>query len=272
MHHRSYRRRILEHYNLSNRRYGYHRFWRSECSDGRFCTTRTTTEQVETYRSRDRRSDYQLWHHPSARSWEVRRVLRYMAVELLRSSNPSIRLVLGTSILLLSSSTSFWSAVQASVSRNGLPGYVIGCLYRVTEHRSTDTDVRYVPFHGRQCPILMGIVWTNNYKSSSAYVVAPLCVGLFVLILFALWETFGTSKHPLTPTYVFTSSKGRDLTAPAIALAIVNAFFYSTSLLWPTMIDNFWTSPSDSWEAAVPLAIIQGIANLGRFPSPVLFW
>lgn len=71
-------------------------------------------------------------------------------------------------------------------------------------------------------PALIGIVWTTVYPSSDPHVIAPLCIGAFFLILFALWERYGNIKHRLTPTYVFTASHGRDLTAPLIALGVVN--------------------------------------------------
>lgn len=109
-------------------------------------------------------------------------------------------------------------------------------------------------------PVLMGIVWTTVYPSSDAHVVAPLCIGFFFLILFALWETFAKLKHPLTPTYVFTSGWGRDLTAPCIAVAVVNMFYYSSSILWPTMIAVFYTDGGTDWRYGIVLSIVQGFA------------
>jgi hypothetical protein len=85
-------------------------------------------------------------------------------------------------------------------------------------------------------------------------------VGIFFLILFGLWETYGNAKHPLTPTSVFTSSHGRDLTAPCIALAVVNMFYYSSSILWPTMVNVFYTDGGTNWRYGVLLSSIQGIA------------
>ena len=108
--------------------------------------------------------------------------------------------------------------------------------------------------------VLMGIVWTTVYPSSDVHVVAPLCVGFFFLVCFALWETFSKTKHPLTPTYVFTSSWGRDFTAPCIALAVVNMFYYSSSILWPTMISVFYTDGGANWHYAIDLSIVQGFA------------
>jgi predicted membrane channel-forming protein YqfA (hemolysin III family) len=81
-------------------------------------------------------------------------------------------------------------------------------------------------------PILMGIVWASIYPSNDVHVIAPLVVGCVFLVAFACWETWGGAKHPLTPTNIFTSSNGRDFTAPCIALAIINMFYYSSSIIW----------------------------------------
>jgi len=127
-------------------------------------------------------------------------------------------------------------------------------------------------------PVLMGIVWTNVYHSNDPHVVAPLVVGFFFLILFALWETYGNAAHPLTPTYMFASSWGRDLTAPCIALAVVNMFYYSSSILWPTMIAVFYTDGGTDWRYGILLSIVQGFAIttgailLSAFGSRIKHW
>lgn len=108
----------------------------------------------------------------------------------------------------------------------------------------------------------MGIVWAGVYGSNDAHVVAPLVVGAFVLICFALWETFGKLTYPLTPTYIFTSGWGRDFTAPAIALGVVNMFYYSSSILWPQMITVFYTNGGAHWKYSVVLSLPQGLAIL----------
>ncbi|KAL4923158.1 uncharacterized protein BDV17DRAFT_296621 [Aspergillus undulatus] len=115
-------------------------------------------------------------------------------------------------------------------------------------------------FIGGAVPFLMGIVWAGVYDSNDAHVVAPLVVGAVVLIAFALWETFGNLKYPLTPTYVFTSSWGRDFTAPVIALGVVNMFYYSSSILWPQMITLFYTNGGTAWEYSIILSLPQGFA------------
>ncbi|KAL3484720.1 fungal trichothecene efflux pump [Aspergillus germanicus] len=115
-------------------------------------------------------------------------------------------------------------------------------------------------FIGGAVPFLMGIVWAGVYDPNDAHVVAPLVAGAVVLIAFALWETFGNLKYPLTPTYIFTSSWGRDFTAPVIALGVVNMFYYSSSILWPQMIALFYTNGGTDWEYSIILSLPQGFA------------
>lgn len=117
-------------------------------------------------------------------------------------------------------------------------------------------------FIGGAVPVLMGIVWAGVYPSNDPHVVATLVVGFVVLICFALWETLGPVKYPLTPTSVFTSSWGRDFTAPAVALGVVNMFYYSSSILWPTMIQAFYTNGGRDWKYATVLSLPQGFAIL----------
>lgn len=109
-------------------------------------------------------------------------------------------------------------------------------------------------------PFLMGIVWAGIYPSNDPHVVAPLVVGAFVLICFALWESLSKTRFPLTPTHVFTSSWGRDFTAPAIALGVINMFYYSSSILWPNMTTQFYTDGGKRWKYAVVLSLPQGLA------------
>ncbi len=127
-------------------------------------------------------------------------------------------------------------------------------------------------------PILVGIVYTATLPASDPRIIATLVVGFVFLVVFALWETFGTAKHPLTPPIVFTRSRGRDFTAPAIALAIINMFYYSSSIIWPTMINAFYTAGGQPWQRAAYLSLPQGIAitvgamGLTCFGSKIRHW
>ncbi|RFU27599.1 hypothetical protein B7463_g8721, partial [Scytalidium lignicola] len=114
-------------------------------------------------------------------------------------------------------------------------------------------------FTAGSVPLLAGLVYTTIYPSDNAHVIATLCVCFFFIILFALWETYGSARHPLTPTYMFVSSWGRDLTAPCIALAVINMTYFCSSIVWPTMINVFYTNNGADWRYASVLSIVQGL-------------
>ncbi|KAL1639701.1 hypothetical protein SLS58_007599 [Diplodia intermedia] len=109
-------------------------------------------------------------------------------------------------------------------------------------------------------PVLVGIVWAGMYAGSSAHVVAALVVGFAFLVAFGLWERYGGAAHPLAPTHIFAASRGRDFTAPALALSITNMFYYSSSILWPTMTTVFYTDGGADWVYATVLTLPQGAA------------
>jgi MFS family permease len=127
-------------------------------------------------------------------------------------------------------------------------------------------------------PVLVGIVYTATLPASDPRVVATLVVGFVFLIAFAIWETYGTAKHPLTPPIAFKRSHGRDFTAPCIALAIINMFYYSSSIIWPTMIASFYTLGGQPWRQAAIYSLPQGVAitvgamGLTYFGSKIRHW
>lgn len=112
-------------------------------------------------------------------------------------------------------------------------------------------------------PVMVGIVYTASLPASNPRVLGPLIAGFIILIAFGLWETFGNARHPLTPPAIFARGKGRDFTAPCIALAIINMFYYSSSIIWPTMINAFYTLGGQPWQRAAVLSLPQGIAITG---------
>lgn len=62
----------------------------------------------------------------------------------------------------------------------------------------------------------------SQYKSSrDVTVLAPLCTGFGLLVLFGLWETFGNARYPLCPPEIFRSHNGREFTAPFILAFLV---------------------------------------------------
>jgi hypothetical protein len=74
------------------------------------------------------------------------------------------------------------------------------------------------------CITLVGIINTTYKKSSDVTVVAPLCVGFGLLIVFGFWETLSKVKYPLCPPRIFRSHYGREFTVPFILAFIVTMF------------------------------------------------
>jgi hypothetical protein len=126
-------------------------------------------------------------------------------------------------------------------------------------------------------PFMMAISWASIYPSDDPHVIGPLVVGCVMIGVFALWETYGNIKHPLTPTYIFTAPKGRQFTAPCVALSILNMSYYGTSIIWPQMIVEFYSNPTD-WKRAALLSLPQGLGIsvggvlLGIFGSEIRHW
>jgi hypothetical protein len=115
--------------------------------------------------------------------------------------------------------------------------------------------------------ILIGVVYTTTLPSSDPHVIGTLVPGFVLLVIFALYETFMPLKQPLTPSRVFRRGHGRELTAPFIAAAVVTANYYGINVVWPTMINVFFTNATTNIHHAVLLTLP---ANLGLLFGAVL--
>ncbi|KAI0154152.1 MFS general substrate transporter [Xylariaceae sp. FL1272] len=115
--------------------------------------------------------------------------------------------------------------------------------------------------------ILVGIVYTTVIPATNTRVIATLVVGFVVLIAFALWETFAPLKQPLTPPRVFKRGKGRELTAPFIAAFVVTEFYYAINIIYPTMINVFFTGPTTTFQDQIVLGLPS---NLGLVTGALL--
>jgi hypothetical protein len=115
-------------------------------------------------------------------------------------------------------------------------------------------------------PFLAGIIYTTIYPSSDIHVIACLVSGAILLVAYALWENIGFKhcwiKHPLTPTQISIAGYGRNFTAPCIALAVIKMFYYSTSIIYPTVINVFYLKDPSDWKYASVLSTVQGLAIL----------
>ncbi|EON67352.1 hypothetical protein W97_06605 [Coniosporium apollinis CBS 100218] len=96
------------------------------------------------------------------------------------------------------------------------------------------------------CLVLVGIIETTYKKATSASVLAPLIVGFVLIALFSFWETFSSVKYPLCPPRIFKSHNGREFTVPFILAFIVTMFYYGINVIYPTMLNVFYITPTTS--------------------------
>jgi len=59
--------------------------------------------------------------------------------------------------------------------------------------------------------VFVGVTYTNVVPSSNPKVIALLCVGFGVIIVFACYERFIPLKQPMCPLEIFAKDKGREL-------------------------------------------------------------
>ena len=76
------------------------------------------------------------------------------------------------------------------------------------------------------CLTLVGIIYTTYKPSNDVHVVAPMCVGFGLLVLFGLWEQFSKTRYKLCPPEIFRKNKGRTFTVPFMVAFIVTMFYY----------------------------------------------
>jgi hypothetical protein len=125
--------------------------------------------------------------------------------------------------------------------------------------------------------ILTGINYTTVLPSSDPTVIGTLVSGFATMVVFALYERYMPLKQPLTPTHVFTRNKGRALTAPFCAAFVVTMFYYMVNVVYPTMINVWYTDPTDYKYQAVltlpgNLGLAFGAALLSAFGTKVGHW
>lgn len=76
------------------------------------------------------------------------------------------------------------------------------------------------------CITLVGIINTTYMKSNSVRVIAPLAVGLGLVAIFGVWETFSNVKYKLCPPEIFRANYGREFSVPFILAFIVTMYYY----------------------------------------------
>ncbi|KAF2165612.1 hypothetical protein M409DRAFT_67013 [Zasmidium cellare ATCC 36951] len=117
------------------------------------------------------------------------------------------------------------------------------------------------------CLALVGIINTTYLQSSDVMVIAPMCVGFGLLVAFGFWETLSKTRYPLCPPRIFRSHHGREFTVPFILAFIVTMFYYGINIIYPTMINVFYITPTTSRSESLLLTLP---GNLGLVFGAVL--
>ncbi|CAK7215013.1 hypothetical protein SCUCBS95973_002331 [Sporothrix curviconia] len=116
---------------------------------------------------------------------------------------------------------------------------------------------------------LTGVIYTTIIPPSDPIVIGLLSSGFGVIVIFALWEHFGNLRQPLAPPWVFAQDKGREFLFPFISGMIVNMFFYSVNIVYPTMINVFWTDSTSTIGYQCELTLPQ---SLGLITGSMILW
>ncbi|KAF2500113.1 hypothetical protein BU16DRAFT_453129 [Lophium mytilinum] len=117
--------------------------------------------------------------------------------------------------------------------------------------------------------VFTGVIYTQIVTSSDPKVIGLLVAGFALIVIFALYETFVPLKQPMTPPEIFAKDYGREFTFPFIAGIIVNMFFYSVNIAYPTAINVLWTNASTPLSYSLEITLPQ---NLGLIFGSVLLW
>jgi len=111
---------------------------------------------------------------------------------------------------------------------------------------------------------IVGVIYASYIPSNDVKVVAPLTIGSVLIVAFAIWESglIASIKIPVTPPHLFRHNHGRSFTAPFIVGAIVSMYYLGPGIVWATMVNSFFTAPTDPESKALKLSIIQGLGIL----------
>lgn len=125
---------------------------------------------------------------------------------------------------------------------------------------------------------LVGIIQTTYKSSTDPTVIAPMVVGLVLVACFGVWETVSSTRFKLCPPHLFRADKGREFTAPFIVAFIVTMFYYSVNIIWPTMVNVFYLTPTTSRSTEMLLTLppnvglVFGALCLMAFGNTIGHW
>lgn len=79
----------------------------------------------------------------------------------------------------------------------------------------------------------------SNSSRKSAGTLAPLIVGIFIIIVTGVWEAFTRNPYAIYPHKVMRNYRG--FTIPLGVTFLVGMLYYSTLVLWPEEIQVLFT-------------------------------
>ncbi|KAK7204237.1 trichothecene efflux pump [Myxozyma melibiosi] len=80
----------------------------------------------------------------------------------------------------------------------------------------------------------------NKFPWKSAGTLAPMIIGLVLLIALGVWEAYTTCPYPLFPRVVL--KKVRGFTVVIAVVFLVGMVYYSTAILWPQQVERLYTT------------------------------
>ncbi|KAK7402700.1 hypothetical protein QQX98_011564 [Neonectria punicea] len=113
---------------------------------------------------------------------------------------------------------------------------------------------------------IIGVNWGGTlYPWKSAATLAPIVLGLLLLVGLGFYEAYGNIEEPLLPARLF--KEVRHFTMPMIVMSVVGMQYYSNATLWPRMSQLLYATDEISkglYAEVVPLGtILGGLAVLG---------
>ncbi|KAH7126113.1 fungal trichothecene efflux pump [Dactylonectria macrodidyma] len=112
---------------------------------------------------------------------------------------------------------------------------------------------------------IIGVNWGGTlHPWKSAASLAPIILGLLILVALGFYEAYGNIQEPLLPARLF--KQVRHFTMPMIVMSVVGMQYYSNATLWPRMSQLLYATDEISkglYAEVVPLGtILGGIAVL----------
>ncbi|KAI1612560.1 fungal trichothecene efflux pump [Exophiala viscosa] len=119
----------------------------------------------------------------------------------------------------------------------------------------------------------IGLLWGGGvYSWASAHVLAPLLVGVAIIVIFVLWELYAPLKEPILPMKLF---KNPQYVAASVLLGLGASVYYAMAIIWPEMVavlftDDGGASMRAGWLNSIPgFAIVIGQVSAGALSASI---